>query len=108
MNPKISIDLDALHEELCILKPGLVLFLNDEIKRALPVSDKWCQIALVENSELQNVAQLLLLELCIPVCNVYVERVFSVTNCYWSNESNEIKVNLIKSESVVKMNQKYV
>jgi hypothetical protein len=41
------------------------------------------------------------------VCNAYVERVFSIINCYWGNEGNKSSVNLIKSEIAVKINYKY-
>jgi hypothetical protein len=62
---------------------------------------------LAADSGLPNVAWLLSFVLSIPVCNAYVERVVSITNCYWRNDSNKSSINLIKSETAVKMNYKY-
>jgi hypothetical protein len=59
-NLKMSVNLDELYVEFCIIKPTLALFLNDKSKKTPSVSDKWCQIVLAADSGLPDVACILL------------------------------------------------
>jgi hypothetical protein len=105
---KSLINLDEFHEEFCTIKPSFSIFINDESKRTLPVSDRWCQIFDAAGAgSLPNVAKLLSFALSIPVCNAYVGRLFSLMNCYWRDKRNKCSVNLIKSEVQIKMNYQY-
>jgi hypothetical protein len=108
LNLKSLINLDELYEEFCTIKPSFSVFINDESKRTLSVSDKCCQIFDTTGAgSIPNIAELLSFALSIPVCNAYVKRLFSLMNCYWRDERNKCSVNLIKSEVQIKMNYQY-
>jgi hypothetical protein len=108
LNLKSLINLDELYEEFCTIKPSFSTFINDESKRTLPVSDKCCQIFDAAGAGcLPNIAKLLSFALSIPVCNAYVERLFSLMNCHWRVERNKCSADLIKSEVQIKMNYQY-
>jgi hypothetical protein len=70
---QLFINLGKLWEEFCIIKPPIALYLSNESKQTLSVSDKLCQRVLAVDSELPNVAQLLSLILSISVCSAYME-----------------------------------
>jgi hypothetical protein len=102
----MSINLDELYKEFCIIKPTLALFLNDKAEQTLSDSGKWCQIVLAADSGLADAARFLLFVPSVPGCSAYVEKGFSLMNCCGRHERNNSSVNLIKHEIAVKMNCK--
>jgi hypothetical protein len=82
---KTYVNLDELCEAFCIIKHTLTVFVNNTSIKTLSFPDRCCQIVLAADSGLRNFGHLVSFLLSIPVCNAYVEQVFSIMNCYWRN-----------------------
>ncbi|XP_039356465.1 uncharacterized protein LOC120382989 isoform X2 [Mauremys reevesii] len=116
-NLGIQVDGDELFTEMCTLNdvlPTLKSLTNDaeltlfqeqqEHHHRISVSEVWVEF--FKHWEAPNLLKIVQHVLAIPPSNAFVERIFSVMKNLWTNERNELQVDLVKAELFVHFNYK--
>jgi len=67
------------------------------------ISELWSHL-FRSTENLTEIYQIVSKVLCIPVSNAFVERVFSIMGNIWTNNRNKMRLNIVKSEILTKVN----
>ncbi|KAK6195887.1 hypothetical protein SNE40_001222 [Patella caerulea] len=103
---KTDINLDDLYEEFSSIKQVLSVIASDPSN----VGEKWMKVinsSNVSSNTPANLIKLVSFVLSMPVCNAYVERIFSLMKNYWRDDRYQASVKLIRCEIQIKLNFKY-
>nr|XP_005315155.2 zinc finger protein 736-like isoform X1 [Chrysemys picta bellii] len=116
-NLDIQVDGDELFTEMCTLNdvlPTLKRLTNDteltlcqeqqEHHHQINVSEVWVEF--FKHSEAPSLLKIVQHVLAIPPGNAFVEHIFSVMKNLWTDERNQLKVDLVKAELFVHFNYK--
>jgi hypothetical protein len=96
----IDLNMDSLFDEIHTFN-SLLNNLDINTKSSDTIT-KYCKI--LSNSNLKNLTKIIETVLCIPIGNSFVERVFSLMKRIWTDDRNQMNIDLVKTEICINTN----